>query len=82
MGHSMADPIHGHYRTKEELEEQKSRDPIEGLAGRLRQAALLDDGELAELRKSVEAEVDDAVRFADESPDPDPSELFTDVYRD
>jgi pyruvate dehydrogenase E1 component alpha subunit len=82
MGHSMADPIHGHYRTKEELEEQKSRDPIEQLTHRLRQADLLDDGDLDALRRSVEEEVDDAVRFSDESPDPELSELHTDVYRD
>jgi pyruvate dehydrogenase E1 component alpha subunit len=82
MGHSMADPIHGHYRTKEELEEQKSRDPIESLAHRLRDADLLQDDGLAALRKSVEDEVEDAVRFAEESPDPDESALHTDVYRD
>ncbi len=42
MGHSMADPIHGHYRTKEELEEQKKRDPITGLRRRLFAAGLID----------------------------------------
>jgi pyruvate dehydrogenase E1 component alpha subunit len=82
MGHSMADPIHGHYRTKEELEEQKSRDPIEQLTRRLRQADLLDDRGLDEMKRSVEAEVDDAVHFSEESPDPEPAELYTDVYRD
>jgi pyruvate dehydrogenase E1 component alpha subunit len=82
MGHSMADPIHGHYRTKEELEEQKSRDPIEQLARRLREADLLDDEDFGALKRSVEEEVDDAVRFSEESPDPELSELHTDVYRD
>jgi pyruvate dehydrogenase E1 component alpha subunit len=82
MGHSMADPIHGHYRTKEELEEQKARDPIEQLTLRLREAALLEDHDLGGLKQSVEDEVDDAVRFAEESPDPDPAALYTDVYRD
>jgi pyruvate dehydrogenase E1 component alpha subunit len=81
MGHSMADPIHGHYRTKEELEEQKSRDPIEQLARRLREADLLDDDGFKALKQSVEEEVEDAVRFSEESPDPEPSALYTDVYR-
>jgi pyruvate dehydrogenase E1 component alpha subunit len=82
MGHSMADPIHGHYRTKEELEEQKARDPIEQLARRLRKANLLRDDDLEGLRREADEEVDDAVRFAEESPDPDLAELHTDVVRD
>jgi pyruvate dehydrogenase E1 component alpha subunit len=81
MGHSMADPIHGHYRTKEELEEQKSRDPIEQLARRLREADLLADDGFKAMKQSVEEEVEDAVRFSEESPDPEPSALYTDVYR-
>jgi pyruvate dehydrogenase E1 component alpha subunit len=81
MGHSMADPIHGHYRTKEELEEQKTHDPIEQLGRRLRDANLIGPEELDAMTRAVEDEVDDAVRFADESPDPDAAELYTDVYR-
>jgi pyruvate dehydrogenase E1 component alpha subunit len=81
MGHSMADPIHGHYRTKEELEEQKSRDPIEQLARRLREADLLADDAFKALKQSVEEEVEDAVRFSEESSEPDLSALYTDVYR-
>jgi pyruvate dehydrogenase E1 component alpha subunit len=81
MGHSMADPIHGHYRTKEELEEQKTHDPIEQLGRRLRDADLIGPEELDAMTRAVEDEVDDAVRFADESPDPDAAELYTDVYR-
>ncbi|GBD31447.1 Acetoin:2,6-dichlorophenolindophenol oxidoreductase subunit alpha [bacterium HR33] len=82
MGHSMADPIHGHYRTKEELEEQKKRDPIQGLKRRLVEEGLLDDEEYAEMERRVNQEVEDALRFADESPDPDLSELYTDVYKE
>ncbi|GIW51802.1 MAG: pyruvate dehydrogenase E1 component subunit alpha [Gemmatimonadales bacterium] len=82
MGHSMADPIHGHYRTKEELEEQKKRDPIQGLKRRLVEEGLLDNEEYAEMERSVNQEVEDALRFADESPDPDLSELYTDVYKE
>ena len=82
MGHSMADPIHGHYRTKEELEEQKARDPIQHLEHALREAHLLSDDERTAMVQAVEEEMDDAVRFADESPDPEPDALYEDVYRD
>jgi pyruvate dehydrogenase E1 component alpha subunit len=80
MGHSMADPIHGHYRTKEELEEQKKKDPIAGLRHRLRDDGLLEDAEFDAMDKQVHEEVEDALTFAEESPDPDPAELYTDVY--
>jgi pyruvate dehydrogenase E1 component alpha subunit len=82
MGHSMADPIHGHYRTKEELEEQKKRDPIQGLKRRLMEEGLLDEEEYAEMEQMVNREVEDALRFAEESPDPDLGELYTDVYKE
>jgi pyruvate dehydrogenase E1 component alpha subunit len=78
----MADPIHGHYRTKDELEEQKALDPIQRLEHALQEADLLDGDLLTTMREEIDAEVDDAVRFADESPDPDGAELFTDVTRD
>jgi pyruvate dehydrogenase E1 component alpha subunit len=80
MGHSMADPIHGHYRTKEELEEQKARDPIDHFQQMLTGAGLLDDQQLIAIREWAEEQVDDAVQFADESPEPDLSVLLTDVY--
>jgi len=82
MGHSMADPIHGHYRTKDELEEQKALDPIGRLAGQLTAAGLADSASLDGVEAHVMAEIDDALRFADESPDPEPGELLTNVYAD
>jgi pyruvate dehydrogenase E1 component alpha subunit len=82
MGHSMADPIHGHYRTKEEVEKQKARDPIVTFHRRLEEAGLIDDGAWESMRAEVEAEIEDALRFADESPDPEPAELYTHVLRD
>ena len=82
MGHSMADPIHGHYRTKEELEEQKQKDPIEQMRKRLTDADLLDDDRFAALEENVMEEVQDALDFADESPEPDADALYTDVYAD
>jgi pyruvate dehydrogenase E1 component alpha subunit len=82
MGHSMSDPIHGHYRTKDEVEEMKARDPIESFATRLRADGLLDDERWQTMEAEVADEVADAVRFADESPDPAPEALTTDVYRE
>ncbi len=82
MGHSMADPIHGHYRTKEELEEQKKKDPIAGLRHRLRDEGLLSDPAFEAMDQQVHQEVADALTFAEESPDPDPADLYTDIYRD
>jgi pyruvate dehydrogenase E1 component alpha subunit len=82
MGHSMADPIHGHYRTKEELEEQKRKDPIAGLRHRLRDDGLLSDATFEVMDQQVHDEVADALAFAEQSPDPDPAELYTDVYQE
>ena len=82
MGHSMSDPLHGVYRTKDEVEEQKARDPITHLAGKLKEEGVIDQAGLDAMDAEVHAEVDDAVKFADESPDPDANELYTDVMVD
>ena len=80
VGHSMSDAPHGTYRTKDEVEEHRHRDPIELLGRRMRELGLLDDDRLAELEADVGAEVADAVRFAEESPEPEADQLWTDVY--
>jgi pyruvate dehydrogenase E1 component alpha subunit len=80
VGHSMSDAAHGTYRTKDEVDQYRQRDPIEVLASRMREADLLDDNAMAELEKDVAAEVTDAVEFAESSPEPELSELTTDVY--
>src|SRR6266496_169902 len=82
MGHSMSDPLHGVYRTKDEVEEQKARDPITQLAAKLKDDGVLDQAALDALDAEVHAEIEEAVKFADDSPDPDPDELFTDVLVD
>ena len=82
MGHSMSDPLHGVYRTKDEVEEQKKKDPIAQLFQRLRQDGALDQAGYDALETEVKAEVDEAVKFADESPDPAPEELTTHVLAD
>jgi pyruvate dehydrogenase E1 component alpha subunit len=82
MGHSMSDPIHGHYRTKEEVENQRKRDPIAVWSQRLIEDGLIDEPAVRAMDKSVVEEVEDAYQFADQAPDPDPEELFTHVYAD
>ena len=80
VGHSMSDAAHGTYRSKDEVEEYRRRDPIKVRAEQMRAAGSLDDARWSALEAEVKAEVDDAYTFAEESPDPDPSELYTDVY--
>ena len=80
MGHSMSDPIHGHYRTREEVEDQRKRDPIAVWSQRLMAEELMDEAAVKAMDKSVMEEVEDAYQFADQAPDPEPGALFRDVY--
>jgi pyruvate dehydrogenase E1 component alpha subunit len=77
-GHSMSDPAK--YRSKEEVDEvKKTRDPIDHIKTLLTAAKATDD-ELKAIDAEIKAIVAEAVQFAQESPEPDPSELYTDVY--
>ena len=78
MGHSMSDP--GNYRTRAEIEKYQERDPIKLLSATLVEQKITDEKTLQEIDRKVREEVEDSLRFADESPPPDPSELYTDVY--
>jgi pyruvate dehydrogenase E1 component alpha subunit len=80
MGHSMSDPIHGHYRTKEEVEDQRKRDPIAVWSQRLIAEGLTDEAAVKALDKEIVQEVEDAYQFADEAADPEAEELYADVY--
>ena len=82
MGHSMSDPLHGVYRTKDEVEEHKRRDPILQLSQRMREEGTIDQAGLDALDAEVAAEVEDAVKFAEESPDPEAGELLRHVLAD
>jgi pyruvate dehydrogenase E1 component alpha subunit len=77
-GHSMADPEE--YRSKEEVEEWRGRDPIEAFAKRLVDEEALSQEEVEALDKEAIETVDEAVRFADESPFPDLDSLYDEVY--
>jgi pyruvate dehydrogenase E1 component alpha subunit len=76
-GHSMSDPLK--YRTKEEFEKAKLRDPISIYGARLKDKGTLTDKLEEDLDAEVRTIVDDAVKFAIESPEPAYEELFTDV---
>jgi pyruvate dehydrogenase E1 component alpha subunit len=82
MGHSMSDPIHGHYRTREEVEHQRKRDPIAVWSQRLIADGLMDESAARAMNQDVLEEVEEAYQFADQAPDPEPAELYTHVYAD
>jgi pyruvate dehydrogenase E1 component alpha subunit len=78
-GHSMSDPAK--YRSKEEVARVRAeRDPIERLRDRLLEGKFIDDEGLKEIDKEIKTIVTDAAEFAQNSPEPDPSELNTDIY--
>jgi pyruvate dehydrogenase E1 component alpha subunit len=78
-GHSMSDPAK--YRTREEVDAvRKTRDPIEHIQERLESLGWLDEATARAIDTEVKATVADAAEFARTAPEPDPAELFTDVY--
>ncbi len=79
-GHSMSDPAK--YRTKEEVEEYKNQDPIEQVRAVILKKKLATVEELKEIDNKIKAQVKEAVDFAEQSPFPDPSEAYKDVYVD
>src|SRR6478672_10737860 len=78
MGHSMSDP--GNYRTRAEIEKHQERDPIKLFAASLKEEGILSDADFQKIEEEVKAQVEQAIKFADESPLPDPAELYTDIY--
>jgi pyruvate dehydrogenase E1 component alpha subunit len=82
MGHSMSDPAHGHYRTKEEVEEHRKRDPLLLLKQTILNKNLGAEADFIQLEREVGEVVTAAVRFADDSPFPASSALHSDVMRE
>ena len=80
VGHSMSDPVHGVYRTKDDVEEAKQKDPIRIFIDQLQEHDLLTDDELEAIDADVQQEVDDAEEFAENSPEPEDEALYADVY--
>jgi pyruvate dehydrogenase E1 component alpha subunit len=78
-GHSMSDPAK--YRTKEEVDEFKAkRDPIEHVKKLILDAGHASEDELKQIDRDIRAIVTESAEFAQKSPEPDPSELMTDIY--
>ena len=77
-GHSLADP--DELRSKEEKEFWFARDPIKKLAGYLLEQNLATEAELKDVEKKIQAVIEDAVKFAQSSPEPDPSELYRFIF--
>ncbi len=81
-GHSMRDPAGAVYRTKEEVEHEKQRDPILLFRERAVRAGALSEADVRAIEKDVSDRVDEAVAFADASPEPPAEVLFTDIYQE
>lgn len=77
-GHSMSDPAK--YRSKEEVDEYKHKDPIEKVLHTILDQKMASQEEIEKIDKKVHDIVEDSVTFADESPYPDAHELYIDVY--
>jgi pyruvate dehydrogenase E1 component alpha subunit len=77
-GHSMSDPAK--YRSREEVQKtRQERDPIERLRAALLERGLAEEAQLKEIDREVKEVVSEAADFAQESPEPDAAELYTDV---
>ena len=77
-GHSMSDP--GKYRSKEEVEEMRERhDPIEQIRKVIEGSGAFGEDDFKAVEKEIKAVVNESAEFAQSSPEPDPSELWTDI---
>ena len=79
-GHSISDP--GKYRTKEELEEYKTKDPLYSTLDTIKENHFATDEEIAAIDERIKGIVNEAVKFAEESPWPDDNEVYLDIYED
>ncbi len=77
-GHSMSDPQK--YRSKEEVEQYKQRDPIEQVRKTILEKKFATEKELEAIETRVQQQVEESVKFAEESPFPEPGEALTDIY--
>ena len=77
-GHSKSD--RNLYRTKDEIEAWRKRDPIRRLEAELVECGRFEAGDLSTLEQSAQRQIEEALEFAKASPDPDPAQLTRDVY--
>jgi pyruvate dehydrogenase E1 component alpha subunit len=76
-GHSMSDPQK--YRTKEDMDKAKLRDPITLWENRLLQRGWIDESSLEQMREEIRDQVEAAIEFAENSPEPGPEDLYTNI---
>jgi pyruvate dehydrogenase E1 component alpha subunit len=79
-GHSISDPQK--YRTKEEVEEYREQDPLIKVRNKILESNFASAADLDQIDQKINLIVEESVRFAEESPWPDDSELLKDVYAD
>ena len=77
-GHHAGDPLN--YRDKEEVERWRLQDPVERVKSAAVERGALSEAEIAELEQRIEAQIDEAVEFAKNSPEPSVDQLMTDIY--
>jgi pyruvate dehydrogenase E1 component alpha subunit len=74
----MSDPQK--YRTREEIDEYRKRDAIQSFVTKLTGEKILSEEEWKDMIQRISAQIEEAVAFAEESPEPALSELYTDIY--
>jgi len=77
-GHSMSDAQT--YRTKDEVKQYQAQDPIEKVIATMKNNKWIDDDGIEKMEEKIKAIVAESVQFAEESPYPEPEELYNDVY--
>jgi pyruvate dehydrogenase E1 component alpha subunit len=79
-GHSISDP--GTYRSNQEKKLWQERDPILNFRGKLLEESLAAEAELDSIDYEEKELLEETIKFAEESPFPEPDELWTDIYSD
>ena len=77
-GHSVSDPAR--YRTKNELQKYREQDPVKMLENKILENEIATEKEIDDIKRKVKDIIEDAVKFADQSAFPEPSELYKDNY--
>ena len=77
-GHSVSDPAR--YRSKDEVKDYMDRDPVKYVENKILELELATEEEIKKIKNQIKDEIAEAVEFAEQSPLPDPSELYTDNY--
>jgi len=77
-GHSVSDP--GKYRSKEELQQYMDRDPVKSMETMILEQNIATSKEVEKIKELIKNEIEEAAQFADESPYPDPEDIYEDNY--